>query len=86
LRAQLTRPEQLDVIRHERSERTLQELHNEILRLRGEYPISAIATDVIANVVSVGLSIDDPAARDDLESRFGALVRVERGTWSARAI
>ncbi len=81
----MAHPKQLDLIKHERSERALRELHNEILALRSEYSISSIGTDVVANVVSVGLSVDDAALRDDLESRFGAPVRVERGIWTAWA-
>jgi hypothetical protein len=85
LRTLMARPKQLDVVKHERSESALRELHNEILALRSEYSISSIGTDVVANVVSVGLSVDDASLRDDLQSRFGAQVRVERGIWTAWA-
>ena len=69
-----------------RSRNALRDLHDEVIAVCDEYPISMVGLDELAGVVVVGLSRDDADVRAEIGRRFGGRVRVEPGTRRYRAV
>ena len=79
LRRLIEHPHRLQVVEVKRSERALRAVQDELHGLWRVYPISSIAVDAPAGVVSVWFRREDPDARAALERRFGDAIRVEPG-------